>query len=170
MALRAPTAARGWPVVPRRSVLGLAFLGVGAAMMVIMVSTPLSVRGMSVAYTLSSWQVDDVCVSAGGGMNATLLSDYGSGSHFWAISLLFGLAGGDNTQYTSFFFYLIDTSNSNYIAIYGEPHFEWVTQGNTTFFTTSEEIGGPWTLGYDIFNPDSQSQCYWVSAQSEYPA
>jgi hypothetical protein len=109
----------------------------------------------------------DYCFNSYSSGTDDVLQDAGYTGYTWSFLIKFGLDGNDNTQYTSFYFYVEDSYGDQIVGWWGDTHLYWTAQGAVDQGTITVPITDYFSMTLVLDNPDSQSQCYTVEV-TEY--
>jgi hypothetical protein len=120
------------------------------------------------AHAVLGWTDAEPCLNGASSTTGTLISNQGPTGEWWGVTVFLGLAGGDDSQYAGFVFYLHDNGISEVVGEYGNSHYQWVAQGGTNYYTMNAYISGTFSVTYYIYNPDSSSQCFTIGGLPVY--
>jgi hypothetical protein len=108
------------------------------------------------------------CFSANSDNTGYLATNVGPSGKTWTVAVKLGLENNDNLQYTDIVVQMLDHTSGNTLGWVGFKHYNWMYLGDNEEMTITASVASTFDLHYEIYNNDSQSECYYLSEAPQY--
>jgi hypothetical protein len=108
------------------------------------------------------------CFSAYSDNSGYLATSVGPTGKTWTVLIKTGLDNNDELQYADIVVQIIDHSSGNTLGWAGFKHYDWADLGDNEEMTITASVASTMDIHWEIYNNDSQSECFYLSEYPEY--